>query len=102
MPSESASVRFDAVAHRYWSGPRELLAVTRVLREAGLVDAAWYTDAARERGAALHTLTEAIDWGETTAEYIDPDSRRALDPYLDAYRTFLADAKPVWTGIETP
>ena len=67
MPSESASVRFDAVAHRYWSGPRELLAVTRVLREAGLVDATWYTDAARERGAALHALTEAIDRDERTA-----------------------------------
>jgi hypothetical protein len=102
MQPELATIRFDAVTHRYWTGPRELLGVTHVLREAGLVDAAWYTEVARERGAALHALTEAIDRGEPTAEYIDPDSLRALAPYLDAYQRFLADAKPVWAGIETP
>ena len=61
MPPEAVGVRFDPIGHRYWTGARELLAVTTVLRDAGLVDAAWYTDAARERGAALHALTEAID-----------------------------------------
>ena len=102
MPPEPVGIRFDATAHRYWSGPRELLSVTRVLREAGLVDATWYTEAARERGAALHALTEAIDRDEPIAEAMDPASLHALDPYLEAYRTFLAEAHPVWTGIETP
>lgn len=102
MTLDGLPLRFDAAAHRYWTGTRELLSVTRVLREAGLIDGAWYTETARERGAALHALTETIDRGESTGEWIDADVASVLAPYLDAYRTFLGDATPVWTGIETP
>ena len=34
MPPDASGLRFDATYHRYWTGPRELLAVTHVLQTA--------------------------------------------------------------------
>jgi hypothetical protein len=97
MPPNKLPVRFDPVTHRYWVGTRELLAVTHVLREAGLVDPTWYTDESRARGAAVHALTEALDRGP-----IPLDPPPALIPYLRAYQDFLRAAHPVWQAIEAP
>ena len=60
MPPEARAIRFDPATHRYWAGVRELLAVTTVLRDAGLVDGRWYTEVARARGTNLHRATAAL------------------------------------------
>src|SRR5579862_6495475 len=92
-----APLHFDPLAHRYWVGTRELLAVTHVLAMADLVDMSWFTELSRTRGRAIHRLTEAFDRRESMGEVpID------LEPYLAAYQRFVMDTRPVWTGIETP
>src|SRR5712691_11356107 len=97
MPLDVGTLRFDPVGHRYWIGTRELLAVTQVLQTAGLVDATWFTEASRLRGAAIHQAAEALDRGELPG-HVDVGH----EPYLDGYRRFLQDARPVWHGLETP
>jgi hypothetical protein len=95
MPPEGPSIRFDPVHHRYWLGTRELLAVTAILQTAGLVDATWFTAASRARGAAIHRWAEAFDRGEAV-----PALEPGYEPYLEAYRRFRHDARPVWHGLE--
>jgi hypothetical protein len=95
-------LRLDPIGHRYWSGTRELIAVTRVLREAGLSGPTWATETARARGRAVHVATEAIDRGDPMAVPPDDDQTDRFAGYLDAYRAFVADARPVWHAIETP
>jgi hypothetical protein len=97
MPHEGASLRFDPVQHRYWMGTRELLAVTHILKTAGVVDATWFTTASRTRGALIHRWAEALDRGEEIALL-----EASIAPYLEAYCQFVHDARPVWHGIEQP
>jgi hypothetical protein len=97
MRPDRHGLRFDPIAHRYWAGPRELLAVTAVLQAAGLVEPAWYTADGRLRGAAVHRATHARDRGEILTT-VDP----VVMPYLDAYEAFCQDARPVWHGLEEP
>jgi hypothetical protein len=95
VPPEGPSIRFDPVQHRYWVGTRELLAVTAILQTAGLVDATWFTSASRARGAVIHRWAEAFDRGEAV-----PPLEPSYEPYLEAYRRFRHDARPVWHGLE--
>jgi hypothetical protein len=96
MPPER-SIRFDSALHRYWAGTRELLAVTAVLHAAGLVDTTWFTAESRTRGRVVHRWAEAVDRREAI-----PPLESAYEPYVDAYRRFVRDARPVWHGIEQP
>ena len=97
MPLDGPSLRFDPVQHRYWMGTRELLAVTHVLQTAGVVDATWFTAASRERGALIHRWVEALDRGEEIAAL-----EASVAPYLEAYRRFIHDVRPLWHGVEQP
>jgi len=94
-PPNPDGLRCDPVAHRYWVGPRELLAVTQVLRAAGLVEATWWTEASRTRGTAVHQATAALD-REGRLMDLPPN----LEPYIAAYAAFRAAARPVWHGVE--
>jgi hypothetical protein len=96
MSCDQPPLRLDA-HHRYWAGPRELLAVTRVLALAGVVDATWWTPESRARGQQIHRATEALDRHEPV-----PVADAPLAPYVEAYQAFLHDARPVWHGIEQP
>jgi hypothetical protein len=96
MQPDVRTLRFDPIQHRYWTGPRELLAVTQVLLTAGVIDCLWFTPAARDRGARVHAALEQLERHEPYT--IDA----AYEPYLEGYRLFLNDARPVWHGIETP
>src|SRR5579872_2305102 len=97
MPPDVSGVHFDPVSHRFWSGQRELLGVTHVLRAAGLIDTTGFTTEARLRGSAVHRLTHARDRGDAIAS-VDPE----LAPYLEAYDAFVQTARPVWHAIEEP
>lgn len=87
------SLRLDP-EHRYWLGDRELISVTTALTEAGLIDTAWFTDAAAERGTYVHQACELVD--ERDLGRVEP----ACAGYVDAYRRFLVDAKPEWQHTE--
>jgi len=96
MPPDATGLRFDPVQHRYWTGTRELLSVTHVLQTAGVIDSLWFTPASRDRGTRVHAALEQLERHEACA--IDA----AYEPYLEGYRQFLHDARPVWHGIEIP
>ena len=97
MPPEVDALRLDPIQHRYWVGTRELVSVTQILREAGVLDTTWYTDPARDRGTAVHRAAEALD-----RDGVPDDGPSNIAPYVSAYRQFLQDARPVWHGIEAP
>lgn len=88
---------FIAAEHRYLlDGDRELPSVTAILKDAGLVDDDWFTEASRMRGEYVHLACRMLDDDELAEESIDP----AIQPYLDAYRKFLNVAKPEWIYVE--
>lgn len=87
-------LRFDPAAHRYWLDGTELVSVTRALKDAGLVNADWFSEAARLRGTHVHEACAMLDDGEL--ESVDP----SYAPYVAAYESFLRDAKPEWAFIE--
>jgi len=85
----AAALAFDPLAHRYTLDGRELIAVTQVLKEAGLVDDRWWTDEACLRGRYVHEAILLHHEGDLAEDSLDP----ALAPYFTAYRQFLADTR---------
>lgn len=63
--SPSAPFRFDAANHEYWDlvTGAQLPSITQMLLQTGWVDDRWYTDAARNRGTAVHRLCADYDLG---------------------------------------
>jgi hypothetical protein len=73
--------------------------VTEAIRLAGLMgDTSHFTDYSRDRGTAVHLLTQLDDEGDLDESSVDP----ALAPYLVGWRKFKAEYRPAWTGIELP
>jgi hypothetical protein len=91
-----ATLDFVAADHRYYVEGTELPSVTAILKNAGLVDDAWFEPVHRERGSYVHLGCRLIDDDELDEASIDP----AILPYLDAYRSFLAVTQPAWTYLE--
>lgn len=89
------SLRLDD-AHRYWLGDRELVSVTTALKDAGLIDTAFFSDGAAARGTYVHQACDLVDQDDLGS--LDP----ACDGYVAAYTRFLADAKPTWAHTEHP
>lgn len=102
MSPEALALRVDPITHRYWMGPRELLAVTRILHDAGLVDATWFTNESRDRGRQVHAQIEALDRGDDRIAIGGRERPADLAGPLEAYRRFLSDLRPVWHAIEAP
>lgn len=78
-------ITFDPVTHTYrdpagaiWPG------VTGVLRDAGLVDTAWFTEYGRSRGVAAHAAIELDISGELDESTVAPD----IAGHLKAFRKF--------------
>ncbi len=81
---------FDAVAHRYFVGERELPSVTRILDEARLSDFSkpWFTDAVKERGQFVHDAIALDNAGALDYETLDP----LLVGYVDGWRRYLEES----------
>ena len=79
---------FDPEQHRFWLDGKELLSVTRVLRESGIVGNPYNPETDRdyylERGSAVHLATQYDDQDELDEDSLDED----LLPYLEAWRAF--------------
>lgn len=91
---------FDADAHRYTLGERELPSVTRILEDVGLSDfsAPWFTAATRDRGTHVHAAIALDNEGALDEDTLDP----ALVPYLEGWRRYLAESGAVVEHYEQP
>jgi len=70
--------------------------VTDILRRAGLVNADWYTEEARERGSAVHIAAHFLDQHDLDWASVDP----SVVPRLRQYQKFLDEVKPEILAIE--
>lgn len=89
-------IEFNAARHLYLLGGRPAPSVTQVLHAAGLIDASWYTEEARDRGTAVHMACHYIDEDGPHGELgnLDPDwlDRSPYAGYVRAYLAFKRDA----------
>jgi hypothetical protein len=81
-PTIDHLMEFDAENHIYYVDGDPKISVTQVLKEAGLIDTAWFTEFGRWRGSAVHKATHYFDEGDM--------DRRTLDPVV---KPFVADWK---------
>lgn len=86
---DTAPLTFDETAHRYTLDGRELPSVTRVLRDAGLIDcsAPWFTEAVRDRGTFVHQAIALLVEGDLDWDTLDP----GLVPYVQAFDRWRLD-----------
>jgi len=70
--------------------------VTSILKNAGLIDTAWFTDEGRDRGTALHAAAQFLDEGDLDWKTVDP----TVLPRLRQYQRFLDEVKPTILAIE--
>ena len=95
------AVQFDEAAHVYTTQSGvcvpSVSSILRPLTDAvyGAIDLTVLRRAA-EFGTAVHACTEYFDAGDLDESSLEPD----WIPYLDAYKAFLNDVSPHWTGIE--
>lgn len=94
-------VFFDEASHTYSikipGGFRTILGVTTALRIAGLVEDAWFTPEAAERGKLVHLATCYSDDGELDEASLD---ERIL-PYVYAWQRFREDTGAIVLAKET-
>jgi len=74
----------------------ELIHVTTVLAEAGLIDTAWFTEHAREKGSAVHLATQFLDEGDLNWSTVEPD----VLARVRQYQKFLDEVKPEILAVE--
>ena len=98
----AGDIHFRESDHTYWDGlPDEgvkLFSATQVGSLSGLVDTTYFKPEYAERGTFVHVATEYFDRHdvELNEDELDP----GIQPYLEAYKKFVADYKPKWEGIE--
>jgi hypothetical protein len=83
----STAVTFDPSTHCYRFHGRRLISVTQAIQAAGLIDTEWYTEAARQRGRAVHLAVHFDAEGDLEERSVSPLIRR----YLEAARSFKRD-----------
>lgn len=80
-------IEFDPVAHRYTLNGQELMSVTTILKEAGLIDDRWFTDESRARGTAVH---EAVFYDIHSDLHVE-SLHKTIQPYVEAWFRFKRD-----------
>jgi len=93
-------LEFDHITHTYAKNGVNLPSVTQLI-DTACPDAFYHVppevmEKARQRGTAVHKITELHDKGILSEDSIDPD----LSPYFDAYKAFLHRMCPVFDRIE--
>lgn len=61
--------------------------VTSILRDAGLIDTAWFDDYSRDRGTLIHQACALFDYNNLDESSLDP----AIEPYVRAWMNFRKD-----------
>jgi hypothetical protein len=83
----STGVTFDASTHTYRFRGTRLISVTQAIQAAGLIHAEWYTEAARQRGRAVHLAVHFDAERDLNERSVSP----LIRPYLEAARSFKRD-----------
>jgi hypothetical protein len=76
--------------HTYWLGERELISLTTLLEQEGVIDTRFYNEEGKLRGTMVHMATQLVD--EPTGDAFDP----AKIPeqwlgYVNAWRQFKSE-----------
>jgi hypothetical protein len=88
---------FDPARHLYTVAGHPRPSVTQILTAAGLIDDAWYTIEARERGHAVHVACHYLDEGDLDPTWLETSP---FAGYVRSYQRFLADIGFVCSSIE--
>ena len=89
---------FDETTHVYRINGQPVPGVTSVLKEAGLIDATFFTPETAQRGTFVHTACALWDKNDLDTCALDP----RLVGYLEAWQKFRKDSGIVPAIIETP
>ena len=94
------TLHFDPELHVYTDDGVEIPSVTRIIAPITGFGGAPVDriEKAAERGTAVHLLTEIHDRGDLSP--VHDDLVQQYEGYLSAWRDFLNDYRPKWTGIE--
>jgi hypothetical protein len=91
MPStvvvERPKFRFDADTHTYWLGSTRLPGCTSILKECGVIDDRYYTEASRLRGQAVHAACHYLGEGDLDWSSVSPK----ILGYVHAYERFMVE-----------
>jgi len=74
----------------------DLIHVTDILHQAGLVDTSWFTEEMRDRGSDVHVACHFLDEGDLSFESLTPP----VLARVRQYQQFLDDVKPEILSIE--
>jgi hypothetical protein len=91
-------MHFDEATHTYTIGGKPVPSVTQTLREAGLIDATWYSPEAAQRGTFVHQACALYDRDELDMDALDP----VLSPYVEAWAKFRHQSQVQLAIIEQP
>lgn len=72
---------FRASDHSYRVGDTELISVTTVLKEAGLIDTTWFTDESRLRGTTVAIATKLAEESDLDLDKLNDDCRGPVDAW---------------------
>ena len=90
--------RFDEARHEYELDGVRLPSITQLISLGGLVNGeAYFTEASRNRGTAIHAMTANFDLGVDLGEQLQSSPLRG---YVLAYMAAVDALKPTWECIE--
>lgn len=96
METATGPVQFDEATHTYTVDGKVVPSVTQVLKSAGLIDARWFNQGARDRGRIVAIAIELHS--KNNLQYV-PDGYQG---YVDAWEKFLAETGFVPREVEQP
>lgn len=86
---------FDATTHTYRDAFGVIPSITQLLALAGWVDDQWYTEEARDRGAAVHDLTAQVDLGALRVDDVAGDLRGYVLAHQAAMQALQAELEHI-------
>ena len=81
-------MNFDPALHEYSDGGVIIRSVTQILKAAGLIDDRWFSEEARDRGSAVHTLCERY---AHSIRFDNTGRPLASLEYVNAFERFVED-----------
>ena len=81
-------MNFDPALHEYSDGGVIIRSVTQILKAAGMIDDRWFSEEARDRGSAVHTLCERYAHG---IRFDNAGRALASLEYVNAFARFVED-----------
>lgn len=90
------TLTFDEATHTYTLNGEKLPSVTRLLKDAGLVDDRWFNEQGARRGSFAHSALEFYDHNDLDESTLDP----RLLGFLEGWKKFKAESQIEILSIE--